>query len=306
MLERLTMRQLRLLVALDDQRKLQQAATRLNMSQSAASKMLAEIEKTAGVQLFDRLPRGIAPTDYGEILIRRSRSILADLRHAASELEGRKAGNSGAVSIGLVAAPSTALLVQAIRELGAKLDAIKISLEVENSPILVNRLIALESDFVVARMPDTVDPRNFNYDDLDEEEACFVTRAGHPLADRSVISLRDLVDLQWVLEPRGSIIRQSFERLIRAGGIAPPRRVIDCASHLATLAIVAGTDALTAMSVPIVDHIGDRNKVKKVGIREKLTVGSYGLIQIKGRPLSPAALKVFEAIKRAQYGHRMS
>jgi DNA-binding transcriptional LysR family regulator len=62
--------------------------------------MLAEIEKTAGVQLFDRLPRGIAPTDYGEILIRRSRSMLADLRHAASELEGRKAGNSGAVSIG--------------------------------------------------------------------------------------------------------------------------------------------------------------------------------------------------------------
>jgi hypothetical protein len=103
-----------------------------------------------------------------------------------------------------------------------------------------------------------------------------------------------------------SIIRRSFERLIRARGIAPPRRVIDSASHLATLAIVAGTDALTAMSVPIVDHIGDRNKVKKVGIREKLTVGSYGLIQIKGRPLSPAALKVFEAIKRAQYGHRMS
>jgi DNA-binding transcriptional LysR family regulator len=104
----------------------------------------------------------------------------------------------------LVAAPSAAPLVQAIRELGAKLDTIKISFEVENSAILVNRLIALESDFVVARMPDTVDPRNFNYDDLDEEEACFVARVGHPLAD-GVVSLRDLVDLQWVLEPRGPL-----------------------------------------------------------------------------------------------------
>jgi DNA-binding transcriptional LysR family regulator len=38
-------------VALDDHRKLQLAADRLNISQSAASKMLAEIEAVAGASL---------------------------------------------------------------------------------------------------------------------------------------------------------------------------------------------------------------------------------------------------------------
>jgi DNA-binding transcriptional LysR family regulator len=297
-LDRLTLRQLRLLVALDDRRKLQQAARGLHMSQSAASKMLAEIERIAGVRLFERLPRGVEPTDYGEILIRRGRSMLADLRHAARELAGRKAGDIGAVAIGSVATPSIALVVDAIRELGAKLDMVEISLDVGTSPALVDRLIALEFDFVIARMPDTIDPRNFDYNDLDQEEGCFVVRAGHPLADRDPVALRDLADLQWVVEPRGSFMRQSVEQLFRSHGIAPPRRVINSTSHILSLAIAAATDAVTPMAIPIVDDVGDMKRLRRLRVRESLILESYGLVRIKDRPLSPAAEIVFETIKR--------
>jgi DNA-binding transcriptional LysR family regulator len=297
-LDRLTLRQLRLLVALDDRRKLQQAARGLHMSQSAASKMLAEIERIAGVRLFERLPRGVEPTDYGEILIRRGRNMLADLRHAARELAGRKAGDIGAVAIGSVATPSIALVVDAIRELGAKLDMVEISLDVGTSPALVDRLIALEFDFVIARMPDTIDPRNFDYNDLDQEEGCFVVRAGHPLADRDPVALRDLADLQWVVEPRGSFMRQSVEQLFRSHGIAPPRRVINSTSHILSLAIAAATDAVTPMAIPIVDDVGDMKRLRRLRVRESLILESYGLVRIKDRPLSPAAEIVFETIKR--------
>jgi len=268
------------------------------MSQSAASKMLAEIERIAGVRLFERLPRGVEPTDYGEILIRRGRSMLADLRHAARELAGRKAGDIGAVAIGSVATPSIALVVDAIRELGAKLDMVEISLDVGTSPALVDRLIALEFDFVIARMPDTIDPRNFDYNDLDQEEGCFVVRAGHPLADRDPVALRDLADLQWVVEPRGSFMRQSVEQLFRSHGIAPPRRVINSTSHILSLAIAAATDAVTPMAIPIVDDVGDMKRLRRLRVRESLILESYGLVRIKDRPLSPAAEIVFETIKR--------
>jgi DNA-binding transcriptional LysR family regulator len=297
-LDRLTLRQLRLLVALDDQRKLQDAAVGLHMSQSAASKMLAEIERTAGACLFERLPRGVEPTDYGEILIRRGRSMLADLRHAARELAGRKAGDIGAVSIGSVVTPSIALMVHAIRELGAKLDMVEISLDVGTSPVLVDRLIALDFDFVVARVPDALDPRNFDYHDLDREEGCFVVRANHPLADRSTVSLRDLADLQWVLEPRGSIIRHSVEALFREQGIAPPRRVINSSSHIVSLAIAAETDAVTPIAIPIFNCVGDARRLRRLHIKERLVLESYGLIRVKDRHLSPAAEMVLETVKR--------
>jgi len=298
MLERLTLRQLRLLVALDDQRKLQQAANELHMSQSAASKMLADIERIAGVRLLERLPRGVEPTAYGEILIRRGRSMLADLRHAGRELTGRKAGDIGAVSIGCVATPSVVLLARAIRALGARLDTIELSLHVGTSPDIVDRLAALEFDFAVARIPDEVDPRIFDYHGLDDEEGCFVVRVGHPLANSDVLGLRDLVGLQWVLEPRGSIIRQSVEHLFRASRIVPPRRVINSTSHLASLAIAAETDAVLPIAVAIVEHVGDSKRLKRLRVRENLVLESYGLIQVKDRPLSPAAEIVFETIKR--------
>jgi DNA-binding transcriptional LysR family regulator len=297
-LDRLTLRQLRLLVALDDQRKLQEAARKLHMSQSSASKMLADIERIAGVRLLERLPRGVEPTDYGEILIRRSRSVLADLRHAAQEIAGRKAGDIGAVSIGCVATPSIALVARAIAALGAKLDTIEFSLDVGTSPVLVERLVALEFDFAIARIPDEVDPRIFDYCGLDDEEGCFVVRIEHPLANCGVVALHDLVNLQWVLEPRGSVIRQSVERLFRTSGIAPPQRVINCTSHLASLAIAAETDAIVPIAVPIVEHIGDSKRLKKLRVRERLLLESYGLIRVKNRLLSPAAEIVFEIIKR--------
>ncbi|MEI8197089.1 MAG: LysR family transcriptional regulator, partial [Phycisphaerae bacterium] len=52
-------RQMVLLVALNDLGNLHQAAQETNMSPPAASKMLKDIEDMLGVQLFERLPRGL-------------------------------------------------------------------------------------------------------------------------------------------------------------------------------------------------------------------------------------------------------
>ncbi len=50
---------LKLIVALDDHGQISSAATHLNMSQPAASRMLTEIESILDAPLCDRLPRGI-------------------------------------------------------------------------------------------------------------------------------------------------------------------------------------------------------------------------------------------------------
>lgn len=59
---RLKLRHLQLFIALDELRNLHRAAERLGMSQPAASKLLGELENQLGLVLFDRHPRGIAPT----------------------------------------------------------------------------------------------------------------------------------------------------------------------------------------------------------------------------------------------------
>ena len=72
-------RHLVLLVELGRHGSILRAADAAHMTQPAASKLLAELEYALGVQLFERLARGISPTWYGDIMIRRAGTALAEI-----------------------------------------------------------------------------------------------------------------------------------------------------------------------------------------------------------------------------------
>ena len=90
---RLKTRQLLLLVALAEEGNIHRAAQVLNMTQPAASKLLKDLEDVLEVPLFERLPRGMRPTWYGETMIRHARVALASLNQAHDERsEERRVG----------------------------------------------------------------------------------------------------------------------------------------------------------------------------------------------------------------------
>ena len=76
----LKLRHMRMIVALEDHGQISAAAQVMNMSQPAASRMIAEIEDILGVQVCERLPRGIRLTPYGAALARRGRAILLEMQ----------------------------------------------------------------------------------------------------------------------------------------------------------------------------------------------------------------------------------
>jgi DNA-binding transcriptional LysR family regulator len=92
---RLKTRQLLLLIALAEEGNIHRAAAALNMTQPAASKLLRELEAMLDVQLFERMPRGMRPTRYGDALIRHARAVVGSLDQAQEEVLGLKAGHLG-------------------------------------------------------------------------------------------------------------------------------------------------------------------------------------------------------------------
>ena len=83
------------------------AAIAANMTQPAASKMLSELEQLPGAPLFERLPRGVTPTPFGEIMIRRARAALAEMNLAHQEVMNLMSGLNGRVAVGTVLTPAT-------------------------------------------------------------------------------------------------------------------------------------------------------------------------------------------------------
>src|SRR5512138_2365842 len=99
---RIKTRQLMLLIAIGDEGNIHRAAEVLLVSQPAASKLLKDLEDALGVTLFERLPRGMRPTWYGEAMIRHARMALSSLNQAHDEVQALKAGRFGQVSVGVI------------------------------------------------------------------------------------------------------------------------------------------------------------------------------------------------------------
>ena len=108
------LRHLELIAEIYDCRSILKASRRLSLTQPTVTKALQDVEAILGLKLFERSNRGIEPTEYGEIFARHAKVLLAQLRHAAEELENLRVGYSGKVSVGTLLAASASILPDAI------------------------------------------------------------------------------------------------------------------------------------------------------------------------------------------------
>src|SRR6266853_2125778 len=76
------------------------AAQRLNISQPAISRSIAELEHALGVRLLDRHPQGIEPTEYGRALLNCGVAVFDDLRQGVKTIEFLADPEAGEVRIG--------------------------------------------------------------------------------------------------------------------------------------------------------------------------------------------------------------
>ena len=292
---------MRLIVALDDHAKVSAAAHVLNISQPAASRMIAEMEDILGVTLCERLSRGIALTPAGQALARRARTILLEMREADREITDLKSGKGGTVFLGAVTAPAIELAVPAIRRVRERHPRIEINIEVDNSNVLARELLASRHDFILARIPDDLNPRLFESKVVGIEKACLIVRLGHPLLGRRSVPIESLIAYDWVFQPSGTLLRRAVESVFLARNAALPERILNTGSLLLTLVMVAQSDAIAPVSVEVATFIkseaGLAGAIEILPIDFEIVVQPYSLITVRNRLLSPAARMLYAEIE---------
>ncbi len=154
--------QLRLVHEIAEHGQLQMAAEACAMSQPAASRMLAEIERQVGAALFLRQPKGMEPTEIGRTVLRHARVILREMFSMAADVTALRGGFAGSVRIGAVTGPAVAYLVAAIRDIKQQSPEADITVDVMPSRDLLNHLGAGEMDFALARILPEFHSRDYN------------------------------------------------------------------------------------------------------------------------------------------------
>lgn len=296
---RLKTRQLLLLIALDDYRNIHRAADELHMTQPAASKQVKDLEEMLEVRLFDRLPRGMEPTIYGETMIRHARMALTSLSLAHDDIVALKAGLAGQVEVGVIMAPAMALLPRAIARIKEHAPLLRIGVQLEQSNVLMDKLQHGMLDFMIGRILEKQDSAGLIYEELTEEPACAVVRPGHPLVERTDLVLNDICALPWILPPPGSVLRHRFDMMFRKAGLAPPVNVVDSTALLLVTALLQQTDSLHVMPRDVAEYYVSLNVLKILPIELPCKMDAFGIIRQQDHLLSPGADLLLKAVRVA-------
>ncbi len=302
-LRRLKLRQLELMVQLAEHLSLGRAASAMNVTQPAATKLLQETEGLLGVTLFDRLPRGMRATAYGEIMMRHARTALAAIDRAHEELEAFGEGATGSVAVGSVRGATAALLAPALAALRASHPAVRISVLVDAAEIVVPRLREARLDIVLGNVPAPLAGPDLAFEPLLDEQLAVVARQAHPLARKRTLRWKEVAGLEWIVYPQETALRPLFEGL-RGAADADCPAPIETASVVATTMLLERTDMLAIMPRDVAEHYARGGLVTILPLAVPVSLGMIGIVRHRDREHAPAMLAFLAEVRRIAAARR--
>jgi DNA-binding transcriptional LysR family regulator len=294
---RLKMRQVLLLVALDEQRNMHRAAASLRMTQPAATRLLGGLERMLGLRLFERGPRGLAPNAYGESLIRHARAMLSTLEHAREEMNSLAEGASGRIALGALLVAAPVLVPLALARFKQRYPNHTVLVQEGSATALLPALRRGELDLVVGRVSSDVPSEGLEFEAFYSEPMQVVARTGHPLARRRALQLRDLAGETWIVPAPDAPYRRRLDAAFRQAGVAPPRRLVESVSVAVNKMLVQRSDMLGVMPRDVAREYAALGLLRILPVKLPPPSGPVGVITAIGRPLQAATAALIQALR---------
>ena len=286
-----------ILVALNDLGNLRKAAEQLAISQPAVTKALQEIESQMGATLFERHSKGVVPTAVGEAVVQHARLAISEGRRLQETLDGLQAGHLGRVRVGSIMAPVPQTLTRAIAAVKGLHPQMDISVLVDTSDMLMGHLEKGTLDVVIGRLTERVERGSFTFELLGEESLSVVAGFQHPLAKVRQTTLKALMGYGWVLQPRGSPMRELLELAFVESGLSSPESIVETSAVLVTTTLVQHTDMLAVVPTSVANHYAGKHLLSILPVRLPRKLDPYGLITRRRESLSAAASAFIKAVR---------
>ena len=297
---KITSRQVLLLNALDQCRNMRRAALAMHTTQPTASLLLQQLEARLNVKLFERLPRGMEPTIYGEVLIRYAKGVSHDFEHAAAEIAELSKGASGFVRVGSVVGSIPSVLTGRLIAFKKSNPRVRVSIETAMSDILVPSLIRGELDLVLGRMPEQMDSHDLAIEFFDDpEQMSIVARPGHLLANREKVELEDLFDFPWILSPVGSPMRSHVETALKMSKKLYRLDIVETVSLLAITTLLEASDMVSVLPRTVAAFYEKYGLVTILSVCLPAQMPNLGIITKKSRTVSPAVTEFLTYLRGA-------
>jgi len=272
----ITLRQLDIFMAVAGSGNVTRAAGEMNLTQSAVSTAIRELEQQLGLSLFDRVGKRIRLNQQGDWLLPRARRILGQVQALAEEL-----GQAGSHSLSVGASTTIAdcLFPRLASHLYAEYPGLELHLHTGNSSSVLAGLLAhhIEIGLVegICQHP-KIEATAWWTDRL-----AIIARPDHPLVRRAAegpLTAAKLAGSRWIMREAGSGTRAIFEHAF--ADLLPTFNIVAELPHVPTIkALVARDDALACISeISVADELAD-GRLARIAVRGRKLERQFYMLQ---------------------------
>lgn len=267
------------------------AAESLNLSQSAISKSIADLEKYYQVKVFERLNQRLYLTPEGQLLQIYAQKLL-DLN---DEMENkiRLKGKKNHIRIGASVSVGTYLIPQLIYQMKEIMDDFTYEVVVNNTSDIENKVENYQLD--VGIVEGYVDNKNLIIKRIVDDELVLVVRASHPLLKEKEISDVDLEKFPFIKREQGSSNRNQLELYLKEKGIHLMTNYT-CSSVEAIKQALLYTDGIASLSKMMIEQEIKKGVFKVLPLNDMKFKRSIRLIYHKNKYVTKTMETFFDLL----------
>jgi DNA-binding transcriptional LysR family regulator len=298
------MRRLEMIVAIDTHRSFHRAARALGISQPSLTRALQVLESEFGVRLFERGKADCEPTEFGRIMLNRSRRILGEMAEAKREIALLQGLEVGEFKIGAGSYATQLWLGLAIGQLSAAHPRLKVHSTERPWYHLADSLMAGEIDVAVGEASELSESPEVVVSRLPRRPGVFLCRAGHSLLQRSPLTIDDIAKFPLAAPvlprriaahlPGGSALGS----LVNGGLSFQP--AILCESLVGIGDLVESSDALGVVPVAAVTRMQTRPGIAVLAFEAPWLCTEQALMWRRDRMPHPALKSFRDAARRCE------
>lgn len=224
------------------------AAHELNITQSAITKSVAEVEANVGLSILLRTSKGAVLTPEGREFVDSAERILADADQLLRRGPRSYHAMQGRIRIGVGPAHIQALLFGSVTELARRYRELVVSVAPSSAEQMIAQLRRGDIDVAFGATDSFAEWRDLNNEHIGAAKAWPFTRRAHPLTKRRSVSISDLVQYPFVTPSKVEPVSSSIAAMYRDHNLEPELRVHEIDNYTLVQQVVSASDSIGLVS----------------------------------------------------------
>jgi DNA-binding transcriptional LysR family regulator len=278
------LRHIRAFLKIAETRNFTRAANDLHVSQSALTVQVQQLEESLAVQLFDRSKRGVTLTAAGKEVFGPLQRLFNDAQAIVEHTRELSSASTGFVTIAALPTVCAGVLPQLVRSFGEDFPGVHVQITDLVAESVREAVLKRQVDLGIGTRRGR--DAELRATPLYEDRVVVFVPAGHPLAGRRTIALREATAYKLIVPSRNSSVREAVEAIAHRERIVLDTRY-ETNFMPTALALVRAGLGIAILPESAADP--ETRDLLRIPLANRFSTRQIDLLQRRDAALSPAA-----------------